>query len=342
MTLLLTSITAIGIKTTNQETGYTTIIIDGNDQFTSENGVISGAGHIGYPYIIQFDEAIDSLTIKNTDKLFIVQNSIINWDIEFTSVSDGTIKNCEFTGENSDIYLCCTNNMVIQDLSTLVEIHIDYSDYVIIHDLKLNGELSENDVGIDLFDSTNCEVYNCDITGGISEYEISGLRIENLAYVDPDPRNIIHNCNISNFDNGILVSSDRNTIYNCNVHDCVIGIHLWASNQNIIYHNNFYDNQNNAKGEDFPLDWNFLYKDKSGNYWDDYDEPCELAFDSDGDGIIDLPYIISDHNMDCYPLAKKYTGGKIKTKENTMNKEFNNILSYLFEQFPLLTRLLKL
>jgi hypothetical protein len=36
-----------------------------------------------------------------------------------------------------------------------------------------------------------------------------------------------------------------------------------------------------------------------GNYWSDYN-----GTDSNGDGIVDTPYIIDDKNVDHYPLMK--------------------------------------
>jgi PKD repeat protein len=41
-----------------------------------------------------------------------------------------------------------------------------------------------------------------------------------------------------------------------------------------------------------------------GNYWSDFDESSEGAYDNNTDGIVDAPYnISSDNNQDLYPLA---------------------------------------
>lgn len=99
------------------------------------------------------------------------------------------------------------------------------------------------------------------------------------------------------------------------------GIYLHHSKNNIIF-NNYFNNTNNAydggnntwnisktdmvNGEDYNIvggDW------FGGNYWSDFDEPSEGAYDNNSDGIIDAPYNISGgDNQDPYPLAEQWHG----------------------------------
>jgi len=80
---------------------------------------------------------------------------------------------------------------------------------------------------------------------------------------------------------------------------------LWAaysSNNNMIYYNNFIDNEQNAYDECTNTWYNEALR--QGNYWSDFDEPDEGAYDNNLDGIVDDPYNIpGGNNQDMYPLV---------------------------------------
>jgi len=80
------------------------------------------------------------------------------------------------------------------------------------------------------------------------------------------------------------------------------GIHLYSSSDNnIFYHNNFLDNNQNAYDECDNI-WDNGYP-SGGNFWDDY-----MGNDTDGDGIGDTPYPIpSGDSEDRYPLMEPWT-----------------------------------
>jgi len=75
-----------------------------------------------------------------------------------------------------------------------------------------------------------------------------------------------------------------------------ISVYNW-SNDSLIYRNNFIGNNAKDLG-------NNAYDDGyEGNYWDDFDEPSEGAYDNNSDRIVDTPYNISDgDNQDSCPL----------------------------------------
>jgi parallel beta-helix repeat protein len=102
------------------------------------------------------------------------------------------------------------------------------------------------------------------------------------------------------------------------------GIYLENSADNTIYHNNFIDNANQAYDIlDFANQWDNGYP-SGGNYWSDFDEPSEGAYDdyhgpdqniSGGDGLVDNgsvqgggknPYVIDPGSQDNYPLINPY------------------------------------
>ncbi|MEM2108334.1 MAG: NosD domain-containing protein [Candidatus Bathyarchaeia archaeon] len=62
-----------------------------------------------------------------------------------------------------------------------------------------------------------------------------------------------------------------------------LGIFLYHSTDNVLYHNSFVDNRDHAV-LDLPNIWD---NGKEGNYWSDYN-----GTDTDGDGIGDTPYLI--------------------------------------------------
>ena len=84
------------------------------------------------------------------------------------------------------------------------------------------------------------------------------------------------------------------------------GIYIESpSSDNSIYHNNLIDNTQNAY-DDYSNTW---YNEilQQGNYWNDFDEPSEGAYDIDSDGIADSPYNIpGGNNQDRYPLMVPY------------------------------------
>ena len=93
------------------------IYIDGNSQFTAENGVSSGTGTATNPYIIE-GKNIDGqggygITIKNTDAYFIIRDCVIHngAGISFDSVKNGKIDNVNSCG----IYLKSSSSNEIID-----------------------------------------------------------------------------------------------------------------------------------------------------------------------------------------------------------------------------------
>ncbi|MCX6666593.1 MAG: right-handed parallel beta-helix repeat-containing protein [Euryarchaeota archaeon] len=70
---------------------------------------------------------------------------------------------------------------------------------------------------------------------------------------------------------------------------------------NYIYHNNFIRNGHSARDDSVNL-W-YDNQSSGGNYWDDFDEPEEGAYDDDGNGLADIPYrILGGDNQDLYPF----------------------------------------
>jgi len=112
---------------------------------------------------------------------------------------------------------------------------------------------------------------------------------------------------IDNGLSGIRVYSSSNSVIKENIiQHSNYGIYLNnKSKNNVIYHNNFLSNTQNANDSGTNT-WNNGYP-SGGNYWSDFDEVSEGAYDNNSDGIVDLLYNISGgNNRDRYPLMKPF------------------------------------
>ena len=80
------------------------------------------------------------------------------------------------------------------------------------------------------------------------------------------------------------------------------------SDNNTLYHNNFVNNAQNVY-DPYDNSWYNTARGE-GNYWSDFDESSEGAYDNDSDGIVDSSYaIIGGNNQDLYPLMHLFVLG---------------------------------
>lgn len=110
-----------------------------------------------------------------------------------------------------------------------------------------------------------------------------------------------------------MQNSTNNSIYRNEIYDNdLYGINLnFYTIDNVIRNNYFHDNTNNAMDKSLGSNsWNRQESGTNivdgpsinGNYWDDFDEPSDGAYDSNNDGIADSAYIIYATNKDNKPL----------------------------------------
>jgi len=253
---------------------FLSINIEDNKDFTINNGVTNpdAKGTEEDPYIIS-DLEVQYILISNTDKYFEIKNSIFNVRGIGVSLIDVS---------NGMIKDCQFNNI-------------------------------ENGVDIFLGNSRNNIIENC-ITSYNNYNE--GNYFFFLGYKSDS--NEIHNCRASAGDGNIDLSGfilsecNNNIIYNCEISGGTYGIAIEKSCNNIIHHNEIFNNDINAE----VLSGNNQWDDGlgEGNYWDKY-----RGKDVDEDGIGDESLIISNDNQDRYPLLM--AGSELKSTENLQSDE---------------------
>jgi len=219
------------------------------------------------------------------------------------------------------IFVNCTNCSVsnINISYTIVGAYVAFGNDIEF----INCNISHNYLGISLQEShhllfSNIECRHNYAGVGFSQTDnstISELACSNneLYGINIDANSNNNNIMTSIFLNnswGIIIDdySDNNTISSSIFRDnsfCGIVI-VDDSHDNIIYHNNFIENSNQSYDE-CNNTWDNGYE---GNYWSDFDEPSEGAYDNDSDGIVDNPYYIQGGgNVDRYPLMKPWDQG---------------------------------
>ncbi|RLF39458.1 MAG: hypothetical protein DRN12_06970 [Thermoplasmata archaeon] len=304
------------------------IYIDGDEDFTIENGVSSGNGTIDNPYLIHNfiirirfpdvfrEKELAGISIRNTSAYFIIEDVKLEFidgiicyyyfynfldkrirAINLHNVTNGSIENVRIKGFYQAINIennSCNNIIENVNVSrSFCGIGANRgSNYNLIQDChtKTYG------CGICLWDNVTCNIVrNCSC-------EWSGFNIHKSH------DNIIINCTSSHcgrygvsiygnegFGLRIYSGSYNNTIRNCVFIDNRLGVKIYGeSNRNKVYYNDFIDNDQQAYDECVNQWDNSL----EGNYWSDYN-----GSDSNNDGIGDTAYLIpGGDNKDRYPL----------------------------------------
>ena len=204
--------------------------------------------------------------------------------------------------------------------------------------LIIGNDISFNNIGITLFDSqtnvTSNNIFMNSWFGLHVLYEDSCIIYDNeirlnvgcgIGLIESNYHNIISNTIIFNHGHGIYlnISSYNNIKGNIICLNSGNGILLdFYGDSNLIYHNNFLNNTQNAFDE-FNNTW-YCETLREGNYWDDYN-----GTDDDGDGIGDTPYDIpGGDNQDLYPLMDLYGLPIADFIYYPTNRTFDGSLSY--------------
>jgi parallel beta-helix repeat protein len=156
---------------------------------------------------------------------------------------------------------------------------------IVVNNIKANYE-----DGIYLYNSSNNTVigniiYNNGYTGVALWFSSNNTVDENIITSNAEGVRLQSSCN-------------NNTVSGNDIKSNKEGVYIVWSSDNRIYHNNFINNTQEVHFYESGHA-NIWDNGEEGNYWDNY-----TGIDSDGDGIGDTPYIISENNIDRYPLMK--------------------------------------
>ncbi len=250
------------------------------------------------------------------------------------------IENEIFEGWQTGIYLKSSsyNHIISNDIywsAVQSGIELESSSYNNIMD---NNIYSNSHYGVSLYTSSNNSIINNNLSSSPNENIIlsfssnDNLILNNRIYnsavgidLDSSSRNIVTGNRIfSNPQIGIFAAdSTYNIITKNNISNSEYGLYIFTCHYNQIYHNNIMDNTNQALDDQDDNIWNDSYP-SSGNYWSDFDESGDGAYDdykgpgqnvSGSDGIVDNgtiggggknPYVIDSDSRDHYPLIYPY------------------------------------
>jgi parallel beta-helix repeat protein len=257
------------------------------------------------------DFNIMNLQINNTDIGIIIAFST-NITIDHNEIMDNnhaiTIRySSKNNVTNNTLSSNEWNGFHLDDLSEdnlIMNNNASFNKWVGIFILSPNNFIINNSV----FSNTYSGIYLTDHSNQVSGNNVSGNGY-GILLTGPSLRCEITNNKIySNINVGIRVSAIFTVIMNNTIWNNKEGIHISKSN-NVIYHNKFIENTNQAY-DDSSNQWDNGYP-SGGNYWNDYGGVDYLKGpDQDipgKDGIGDTPYanIIGDAGAkDNYPLME--------------------------------------
>ena len=159
-----------------------------------------------------------------------------------------------------------------------------------------NITATDNKIGIELFRSQNIAVLNNSIRNNMYH----GILLSGSSQIEVEGNNLVSNSEafyIMNSNSSVII---RNTVY-----DNGIGLKLYESDGNVVFHNNFLGNQKQT--DIYNSQNNRFDNGVEGNYWSNY-----TGEDADNDAVGDnkLPH----EQFDRYPLMGRYQQFNI-TKE---------------------------
>lgn len=117
----------------------------------------------------------------------------------------------------------------------------------------------------------------------------------------------IANNEISNCTIGVKAFGSDSRIVKNSIHDNLEGIWIESNVENCtLYHNSLFNNTQHVYLQPPFQGASNWTNGCEGNYWDN-----STNVDSNGDGIVDNPYVVNQSNIDSYPLMSRYLCGDV-------------------------------
>ena len=201
-------------------TPHDPIEIEGDDEFTADNGITGGNGTSDDPYIIEGWEiettGHTAIKIKDTTAYFI-------------------LRHCYLAAEYDGVYLYHVFHGTIDDIVVPAGTPVGVYTEEKTSNLVIKNSTFTNDICLRLRNTNHVSVSNCSITSSASLY--AGVLLYNSNYVD------LSKLSVKNGMAGILaVESHHTTIKDCNVFSNYFGIDLIASKYVVMRNNTIYNN----------------------------------------------------------------------------------------------------
>ncbi len=274
-------------------------------------------------------------------------------------VNNDSVEITRFTLQNSDMLLAAIyvssnysdiHHNFIKDCDDGIEIDTGGGTTYGYNNISYN-KINNSWIGIWILETTHTNIFENNITNA----DLACIWIE-----DSQKTSIFNNTLISNnlsFADGVYIfgTSANTTVFGNSITDNLQGISIEDSTynniykntiknnskgvyesdgfNNTIYHNNFINNSQQAYDDSNNSWYNITLL--NGNYWDDFDESGEGAWDNNSNGIVDSEYNISGgSNQDKYPLIYKFENYYILSI-NTVSSvdEGNNFIVTVKTQF---------
>jgi len=269
------------IKSSNG-VNHSSIYINGNMDFTPENGVTGGSGTESDPFIIEGWNIINisldfGIKINNTDSFFVVRNcsfdpsfniciyvlNSVNGCVESCIIADSAQFGYGIFMNNCSSFILCNNEII----SNTYGIQISSSNNITVHNNKISAEILSSFDGIKGDKCHNLIVSNNTVSHDYNEgIVLSGSHI------------IIKNNHVSGYSGlgttGIQITGNNNHVHDNNIRGAGSGVGIRSnsgSSFNISFENNsvMYNSLGmQIQGSHFHIDHNVIqYNDKGLTLW---------------------------------------------------------------------------
>ena len=247
-----------------------------------KNNQISGTG-ISFPTNagIKLQQSTNNTINQNTINGYVYGYGIF---LDYSSEND-LIRN-QISNNYYEVLIKDSNKNCIREnnISTSISIFITPTDQSMLesYGIRLQGSSDNTIIGNSVKCPKGMRILLSSVNNTIENNFISNSRYNGLEFVEDANYNQVK----------------ANTIISNGV-----GVNFWNSSNNIIYSNNFINND--AQISIYSLnDNNSFDNGTNGNYWSNYNTRYPNASEIDDSGIWNTPFYINEYNIDHFPLKQ--------------------------------------